>query len=198
MKISWPIKNIGHTPGIYITQYFGENPQNYPTYKGHMGTDIGAPKSTPIYASHSGTAQYTVDNGGYGKNCKIFAPQGFMTIYGHMDAFEGANRTVSEGDLIGYVGTTGNSTGYHCHLGFLPINPDYNNGYGGYIDPMPLMKIRISRWIGYKKSPQKDFYLPMPDLDTYAKLLTGELQIKDVYQVGDYEIPSGLDKPLNL
>ena len=86
---------------------------------GKRGIDIGAPTGTPIYASASGTVLLarTGWNGGYGNMVIIQHPNGTKTLYGHMSklgARTGAN--VSRGEVIGYVGSTGRSTGPHVHF----------------------------------------------------------------------------------
>ena len=83
------------------------------------GVDIGAPSGTPIYAAASGTviiARMGWD-GGFGNYVVINHPNGTQTLYGHMSRLgttEGT--TVGKGELIGYVGTTGKSTGNHLHF----------------------------------------------------------------------------------
>lgn len=82
--------------------------------------DIGAPIGTPIYAACSGTiiiAKITGYNGGYGKYIVDQCNVGGQTIYGHMNGLVASvGDHVTAGDLIGYVGSTGNSTGPHLHF----------------------------------------------------------------------------------
>jgi len=87
---------------------------------GHNAVDIAAPRGTPILASASGVVQ-TADaagwNYGYGQYVAITHPNGTRTIYAHMSAinvYQG--QSVVQGQVIGYVGTTGNSTGNHLHF----------------------------------------------------------------------------------
>jgi murein DD-endopeptidase MepM/ murein hydrolase activator NlpD len=86
---------------------------------GHRGIDIGAAKGTPILASASGTVSlaHTGWSGGYGNMVIIDHPNGTRTLYGHMSkiaTFTGD--TVNQGEVIGYVGSTGHSTGPHLHF----------------------------------------------------------------------------------
>jgi murein DD-endopeptidase MepM/ murein hydrolase activator NlpD len=86
---------------------------------GHRGIDIGAPIGTPIYASASGVVSLAHPgwSGGYGNMVIINHPNGTKTLYAHMSkigTYTGAN--VSQGDVIGYVGSTGHSTGPHLHF----------------------------------------------------------------------------------
>lgn len=144
----WPIKNLVSYKVIqiydkkpYISQGFGENPQIYAQFgmKGHNGIDIAADTGTPIYASHAGRVRYTTDTSGYGGHARITDSEK-ETIYGHMSKFEGTSRNVKEGDVIGYVGSTGFSTGPHLHFGIKVFPINNNNGYSGSIDPMPFLK----------------------------------------------------------
>lgn len=86
---------------------------------GRRGIDIGAPTGTPIYASASGTVLIakTGWSGGYGNMAIIQHSNGTKTLYAHMSklgAYTGAQ--VSQGGIIGYVGSTGKSTGPHLHF----------------------------------------------------------------------------------
>lgn len=92
----------------------------HPVYKKrrmHTGVDIGAPKGTPIYAAGTGKVIIAKYYGGYGNTVIIDHGNNRTTLYGHMSKItikEGAN--VSQGDKIGEVGSTGISTGNHCHF----------------------------------------------------------------------------------
>lgn len=86
---------------------------------GHRGIDIGAPSGTPIYASAEGTVLIakTGWSGGYGNMVIIQHPNGTKTLYAHMSKLgtsTGAN--VTQGQVIGFVGSTGRSTGPHLHF----------------------------------------------------------------------------------
>ncbi|TSC77992.1 MAG: metalloendopeptidase-like membrane protein [Parcubacteria group bacterium Gr01-1014_24] len=86
---------------------------------GHRGIDIGAPKGTLIYASAPGTVLIAKAgwSGGYGNIAIIQHPNGTKTLYAHMSKL--GTRTgaeVSRGEVIGYVGSTGRSTGPHLHF----------------------------------------------------------------------------------
>ncbi|MGA9760825.1 MAG: peptidoglycan DD-metalloendopeptidase family protein [Gaiellaceae bacterium] len=83
----------------------------------HEGIDIGAPQGTPIYAAAGGTVNYAGWEGGYGNLTLIDHGNGLATAYGHQSQFAVSNgQTVSQGQLIGYVGSTGHSTGPHVHF----------------------------------------------------------------------------------
>lgn len=110
---TWPV------PGCTkITDPFG--PRIHPITKKkstHTGVDIGAPYGTKIVAANTGTVIISGYNYAYGNYVVIDHGGGYSTLYGHMSkiaAKKGAN--VKKGAVIGYVGSTGLSTGNHCHF----------------------------------------------------------------------------------
>jgi murein DD-endopeptidase MepM/ murein hydrolase activator NlpD len=89
----------------------------YKTVKFHAGLDFTAPQGTPIYATADGVVKTAgFSDGGYGNHVVVNHGYGYETLYGHMYRVKvrGGQR-VKRGDLIGYVGSTGKSTGPHCH-----------------------------------------------------------------------------------
>ncbi len=83
----------------------------------HEGIDIGAPQGTPIYAAASGTVIYAGWEGGYGNLTVIDHGNGLATAYGHQSQLAvSTGQTVTRGQVIGYVGSTGHSTGPHLHF----------------------------------------------------------------------------------
>ena len=103
----------------------------YYHHTGHLGTDFAAPAYTPIKAIKSGTVVKCVNTNaenegtGYGNHVKIKHSDGSHTLYAHMNATavkEGMY--IRQGDIIGYVGSTGSSTGDHLHLEY--FNPSGN------------------------------------------------------------------------
>lgn len=86
--------------------------------KQHLGLDIAMPGGTPINACMSGTVEIPpFDSDGYGNYVKIVNEKGDYTLYGHMSVIAVSDgQQVNAGDVIGYVGTTGGSTGNHLHL----------------------------------------------------------------------------------
>ena len=86
--------------------------------KMHTGVDWAAPRGTPIYASGNGIIKIAERHGGYGNYVKIQHANGYETGYGHMTSFARglkAGQRVRQGQVIGYVGSTGLSTGPHLH-----------------------------------------------------------------------------------
>lgn len=85
---------------------------------GYNAADIAAPGGTPIYAAAGGTVLTSADgwNGGYGNYVVIKHPNGTQTLYAHMSERAVSSGSVSAGEVIGYVGSTGKSTGNHLHF----------------------------------------------------------------------------------
>ena len=102
----------------------------------HEGIDFSAPIGTEIYATGNGTISKVEYNGrGYGNNVTINHGIGYYTLYGHMSKVAvRAGQKVKRGDIIGYVGNTGSSTGPHVHYEVIkngkkidPINFFFND-----------------------------------------------------------------------
>ena len=109
----WPLP--GYSPG---SAYGWRMHPIFHEMRFHAGEDIGAPSGTPILAADSGVATVIPDNGnGYGNYIMINHGGGRVTLYAHMSAFAiSGGATVTQGQVIGYVGSTGNSTGPHLHF----------------------------------------------------------------------------------
>lgn len=83
----------------------------------HTGIDLGLPQGTPIHASAGGLAYAFQDDLRYGNHVIVQHPGGYSTVYGHMVRTNvGWGQPVAGGDVIGFVGSTGNSTGPHLHF----------------------------------------------------------------------------------
>ena len=109
-ELCWPLP--GHP---YISCNFGDD-DAYGN-SGHRGTDIPAPEGTPILAAHSGTVIISGWNNSYGNQVLLDNGAGLSTRYAHMTAAAvSAGETVTAGQVIGYVGNTGDSTGFHLHF----------------------------------------------------------------------------------
>ena len=93
----------------------------------HAGIDIGAPTGTPIKAAASGTVTFSGWSGGYGYVVKMDHGNGVSTVYAHCSQLlVSVGETVSQGDIIAKVGSTGNSTGPHLHLEVRKNGVTYN------------------------------------------------------------------------
>ena len=108
----WPIASNE------ITSEYGW--RTHPIYgdaRYHSGIDIGGDYGQPIYAAASGTVVYAGWISGYGYAVIIDHGGGVSTLYGHNEELNvGEGQSVSKGDVIAYCGSTGNSTGPHCHF----------------------------------------------------------------------------------
>jgi murein DD-endopeptidase MepM/ murein hydrolase activator NlpD len=105
--------------------------------KMHTGVDWSAPYGTPIFASGNGIVERVGWEGGYGKYVRVKHNNGYETAYGHMSAFARGiepGKRVRQGQVIGFVGSTGLSTGAHVHYEIV-VN-------GRFVDPM---RIRLPR-----------------------------------------------------
>ena len=89
----------------------------YGTVKMHKGLDFTAPQGTPIYATGNGTVELAGESGdGYGNHVVINHGYGYETLYGHMLKVKvRQGQKVKRGEVIGWVGSSGKSTGPHCH-----------------------------------------------------------------------------------
>ena len=129
-QMAWPLPSVGLSN---ITSYFGY--RIHPIYgysKYHTGLDIGASSGSSIVAANGGTVYSAGWNGGYGLCVIIDHGGGVMTLYGHCSAlYVSAGQTVSRGETIAAVGSTGNSTGPHLHFE-VRLN-------GSYVDPYPYV-----------------------------------------------------------
>ena len=120
-------KLLSHTPAIQplsnkdlnrIASGFGYRIDPvYKTVKMHAGLDFAAPQGTPIYATANGTVTIAGNKGnGYGNHVIINHGYGYETLYGHMVKVKSnPGQKVTRGEVIGWVGSTGKSTGPHCH-----------------------------------------------------------------------------------
>ncbi len=115
------VKALLKTPvnGARISSGFGKRRHPILGYnKMHKGTDFAAPTGTPIYAAGDATVSYVGRKGGYGNYIKLKHNGTYATAYAHLHRFAKGMRSgkkVKQGQVIGYVGSTGRSTGPHLH-----------------------------------------------------------------------------------
>ena len=125
-------KSILKTPldGARISSNFGMRKHPISGFnKMHKGVDFAAPTGTPIYAGGNGIIEYVGRNGGYGKYIRIRHNNGYKTAYAHLSNYKkGISKgvRVNQGEVIGYVGSTGNSTGPHLHYEIIYQNKHIN------------------------------------------------------------------------
>ena len=126
-SLTWPVPSVSKssvtsTFGYRIHPIFGDK-------RFHAGQDIGAPQGTPIVAADAGTVVSAVYSSSYGNYVVISHGNGMTTLYAHMSSMAvSSGQTVTKGQTIGYVGSTGWSTGPHCHFE-VKVN-------GQLVDPM--------------------------------------------------------------
>lgn len=116
-------------------------------YRAHLGVDYAAARGTKIYAAADGKIIFRGRKGGYGNVIIIQHKNSLRTLYAHQSKFRGGLRVgsrVKKGQLIGYVGNTGLSSGPHLHLGL------YKNGKA--IDPLKIIKVTKSKLQGSEKT----------------------------------------------
>jgi len=99
-------------------------------YRPHNGLDFTAPVGVPIYATADGRVKTAEFNAGFGNHVVINHGYGFETVYGHMSKIKArSGEYVKRGEVIGYVGSTGLSSGPHCHYEVhrngVPVDPIY-------------------------------------------------------------------------
>ncbi len=112
-------------------------------YRAHLGIDYAAPTGTPIKAAADGKIVKLGRRGGYGKVISIQHTNGYKTLYAHMSRYKRGmkrGKRVKKGQVIGYVGSTGMSTGPHLHFGL------YKNNRA--INPNRVIKITKSKLTG--------------------------------------------------
>ena len=107
-------------------------------WRPHLGVDLAAPAGTPVYATADGLVSAAGRRGGYGLAITLQHARGLETLYGHMSRLNVSNgQRVQRGEVIGWVGSTGLSTGPHLHYGTLLNGRAYN--------PLPQLRRRKSR-----------------------------------------------------
>ncbi len=135
-------------------------------YRPHLGVDYAAPVGTPVVASGDGVISFAGWKRGFGKIVEIRHPNGFVTMYGHLSRFaRGITRgaTVRQKDLIGYVGSTGCSTGPHL---------DYRvKADGRYVNPLRMVAPPTDP---IRKEYREDFRKNCANLLYALDLLTGK------------------------
>ncbi|MGE2836552.1 Ig-like domain-containing protein [Mycobacterium sp. SMC-4] len=136
-RMRWPLASV------QVNRYFGGN--------GHNGIDLHVTMNprTPVYAAADGVISFE----GYGENHSWMTWMAGISVlvwhpglnvysgYAHLSSTVINNgQTVTRGQLIGYAGSTGNSSGPHLHFEVLPRTPNFGNGYSGRIDPLPYLR----------------------------------------------------------
>ncbi len=148
--LACPVKNAR------ISSYFSKR-RYHPIlkkYRAHTGVDYAARRGTPIVAAGSGRVVFAGYTRGYGNLIKILHADGYMTFYAHQKSFRRGikrGRYVKKGQTIGYVGTTGLSTGPHLHFGLYK--------HGNAIDPLRVVQVTTKKL----KGKEKDAFVKLRD-----------------------------------
>ena len=139
--------------------------------KMHTGVDWATPYGTPIFASGNGVVEKVGWEGGYGKYVRLKHNNGYETAYGHMSAFAKGmepGKRVRQGQVIGFVGSTGMSTGAHVHYEIL-VN-------GRFVDPM---RIKLPRGRSLDGPLMTNFEKERDRLDTMMNNRGGAARVSD-------------------
>ncbi|MEO1028998.1 MAG: M23 family metallopeptidase [Pseudomonadota bacterium] len=135
----------------------------------HKGTDFAAPTGTPIYAAGHGTVERASRYGGYGKYVRIRHANGYKTAYAHMSRYGPGvkkGKRVRQGDIIGYVGSTGASTGPHLHYEVM-INGKHVNA----------MRLKLPTGRNLKGDLYTEFSKRRQEIDTMRDKLGADVSI---------------------
>jgi len=138
--------------------------------KMHTGVDWSAPYGTPIFASGNGMIEKVGWEGGYGKYIRVKHNNGYETAYGHMSAYAKGmepGKRVRQGQVIGFVGSTGLSTGAHVHYEIL-VN-------GRFVDPM---RVRLPRGRSLEGTMLAGFEKARDQIDTQMNQ-RGQARVSD-------------------
>jgi murein DD-endopeptidase MepM/ murein hydrolase activator NlpD len=139
--------------------------------KMHTGVDWATPYGTPIFASGNGVVEKVGWEGGYGKYVRLKHNNGYETAYGHMSAYAKGmepGKRVRQGQVIGFVGSTGMSTGAHVHYEIL-VN-------GRFVDPM---RIKLPRGRSLEGALMAGFEKERDRLDAMMSNRSGTARVSD-------------------
>jgi len=133
--------------GARLSSSFGNRKHPISGYtRLHKGTDFAAPTGTPVYAAGNGTVEWSARRGGYGNYIIVKHANGYKTAYAHLSRYASGlrkGRRVRQGEVIGYVGSTGASTGPHLH-------------YEVYINGTPVNAMKLKLPTGRKLAESPD------------------------------------------
>ena len=126
----------------------------------HHGVDLAAPMNTPIQAAADGTITQLGRKGAYGKYIRIRHADGYQSAYGHMNGYRQdlkVGSQVKRGEVIGYVGSTGRSTGPHVHFEVWKNNKTVNPFGRNVISSKQLKNFELEQFFSYAESLHPDF-----------------------------------------
>lgn len=158
-------------------------------YRAHVGIDFGARPGTPILATGAGQICFAGYSRGYGNTIKIRHTNGYTSLYAHQKSFRNGmhvGSSVKQGDIIGYVGSTGLSSGPHLHFGmYIGSTP---------VDPLSVMKKKTE---GFSGKERKVFFAIRDKLDRIfnQKLKTKPMARKYIDFENTYYVDADTLKP---
>lgn len=147
----------------------------------HKGTDFAAPSGTPVYAAGHGTVERASRYGGYGNYVRIKHANGYKTAYAHLRRYGPgikSGRRVRQGDVIGYVGSTGASTGPHLH-------------YEVYIKGKPVNAMKLKLPTGRKLAETTE----MLDEFEVHRAMVDQIRMENGYRVETATLVSSPPSP---
>ena len=161
-----PVKKKVRLPFVgefSITQRFGENPDFYKPFNGHLGVDWATPMNTPVISVDDGIVTEVYDLNQWGKYIKVVHAWG-ESVYAHLESQSVTiNQRVKGGEFIGRTGNTGRSTGPHLHLGIRLYPYSRKDGWDGYIDPLEVVDLK---WV----TKEPDISVPPEPVDNTPEL----------------------------
>lgn len=150
-------------------------------YRAHLGVDYAAPIGRRINATAEGKVIFKGYKGGYGKTVIIRHKDGYKSLYAHMSKYKAGikkGKWVKQGQHIGYVGSTGRSTGPHLHFGM------YKNGRA--VNPAKLVKIRKEKLYGKAKKTYLANIQPLKDELMNSELSTNYLKLEQIAKMSEF------------
>ena len=174
-----------------ISQRFGENDIDYSRFGlvGHNGIDFAGELNEPVYSVADGkVVRMGYEANGFG-NFIVVDIGDFEVFYAHLAARPRflPEQSVRMGEVIGLMGKTGYSFGVHLHFGLRPKNANRANGYGGFIDPLPLFSSPMA----------SDTHESGENVDESSENVSGCVKIVCVYGANVRKTPGG-EKALEL
>ena len=157
------VKALMKTPidGARLSSSFGMRKHPILGYnKLHKGLDFAAPTGTPIYAAGNGVIEFVGRNGSYGNYIRIRHNNSYKTAYAHLSKFKKKiykGLRVNQGDIIGYVGSTGRSTGPHLHYEIIYNNEQINPMTMKLPSGKKLVNDELKRFLSLSKTIYSDF-----------------------------------------
>ncbi|MEL6568543.1 MAG: M23 family metallopeptidase [Pseudomonadota bacterium] len=139
----------------------------------HKGTDFAAPTGTPVYAAGHGTVERASRYGGYGHYVRLRHANGYKTAYAHLSRYGPgirSGRSVRQGDVIGYVGSTGASTGPHLHYEVM-IN-------GRHVNAMSL-NFPTGRKLSEDEAMMEEFLSRKREIDQVRRALGADIEVAE-------------------